>query len=534
MKTKNNILKLLAILISFSVVSCVELELVPYDRETDETYWQKPEAALFALNACYPTLSSASKVLYSDAMTDNGYTKVPNSFNQNIGNGSYSTADAYVQDEWSSRYTGIRACNLLLSNIEKVPELSQELLDRYSAEATVIRAYHYFELYSKFGDVPYFTEVISIERSQALPRTDNSVIVEALLGQLDEVINNNHLPSSYSGADVGRITHWAAMALKARLLLFEGDYPALAGVTETIITDGPFSLFGNYETLFTLENQNNSEVILDLQYLPSSREHNVQYEFLPPSLGGYSQLSPIKSLVDSYLTLDGYRIEDAPLSSFDPENPYDNRDPRLSATVIYNGNSYPLADGSNHIVNTEPGSGQDGFGNSSNVSATGYYLKKYWDKNYRASLQSGLNIILIRYADVLLMHAEALVEQNQMDEQGWNLTIRPLRERAGFSEATALDFPGGSQSDLRQIIRNERRTELAFEGLRHKDIIRWRTAENVLNGWIFGMYIQDVPGVSDGFARIEQRSFDASKHYLWPVPQSEFDLNNNLGQNPNW
>ncbi|MGQ1889248.1 RagB/SusD family nutrient uptake outer membrane protein [Thermophagus sp. OGC60D27] len=534
MKTHKNIFKLLALVISFSAVSCVELELEPYDRETDKTYWQKPEAALYALNACYPTLSSASKVLYSDAMTDNGYTKVPNAYNQSIGNGSYSTAEPYVQEEWSSRYAGIRACNLLLNNIDQVPELSQELLNRYSAEATVIRAYHYFELYSKFGDVPYFTEVISIDQSQTLTRTEQSVITEELLEQLNEVINNEYLPSSYSGDDVGRITHWAALALKARILLFEGRYTELVDVTENIINNGPFFLFNDYEALFTLENENNSEVILDLQYLQSSREHSVQYHFLPPSLGGYSQLSPIQSLVDSYITLDGYRIEDAPASSFDPENPFENRDPRLKATVVYDGNSYPLEDGSDHFVYTEPDGGQDSFGASSDVSATGYYLKKYWDKNYRANLMSGLNIILIRYADVLLMHAEALVEMNQMDEQGWDLTIRALRERAGFSKNTALDFPGGSQSELRQIIRNERRTELAFEGLRRKDIIRWRTAENVMDGWIYGMEVEDVQGMDDGHVAIEQRSFDPSKHYLWPVPQNEIDLNSNLSQNSNW
>ncbi|WP_010663007.1 RagB/SusD family nutrient uptake outer membrane protein [Marinilabilia salmonicolor] len=534
MKTQFNIFKLLAVLISFSAVSCVELELEPYDRETDQTFWQKPEAGLYAINACYPTLSSAAKVFYSDAMTDNGYTKVPNAFNQSIGNGSYSTANEYVQNEWSDRYSGIRACNLLLNNIDQVPELSEELSNRYSAEAKVIRAYHYFELYSKFGNVSYATDVISIDQSQSVSRTEKEVIVEELLNDLDEIINNEYLPSSYSGDDVGRITHWAAMALKARILLFEGKYPELLDVTGDIINDGPFALFEDYESLFSLENENNSEVILDLQYLQSSREHSDQYHFLPPSLGGYSQLSPVQSLVDSYLTLDGYNIEEAPAASFDPENPYENRDPRLKATVVYDGNSYPLADGSDHFVYTEPGSGQDAFGASSDVTATGYYLKKYWDKNYRANLMSGLNIILIRYADVLLMHAEALVETSGMDEQGWNLTIRPLRERAGFSDAAALGFPGGSTDELRFIVRNERRTELAFEGLRHKDIIRWGIAEDVLNGWVYGMEVEGVQGMEDGHVAIEERSFDASKHYLWPVPQTERDLNSNLSQNPNW
>ena len=108
-----------------------------------------------------------------------------------------------------------------------------------------------------------------------------------------------------------------------------------------------------------------------------------------------------------------------------------------------------------------------------------------------------------------------------------------IRTRAGFTEASALDFPAGA--DLKSIVRNERRAELAFEGSRRTDIIRWKMAETVLNGWCHGMYTGETVGTDDGFVRIEQRQFDPAKHYLWPIPQKERDLtNNNLEQNPNW
>ena len=149
-----------------SVVACVPLDTEPYDRETDLSFWEKEGSALYALNACYPTLYSAEEVLYADAMTDNAYTKVQTGFNQSIGNGSYSTAYPYVESVWDSRYAGIRVCNQLLNNIDKVPGLSEELRNRYCAEAMVIRAFHYFELYSRFGDVPYFTNVITIEEAR--------------------------------------------------------------------------------------------------------------------------------------------------------------------------------------------------------------------------------------------------------------------------------------------------------------------------------------------------------------------------------
>ena len=147
---------------------------------------------------------------------------------------------------------------------------------------------------------------------------------------------------------------------------------------------------------------------------------------------------------------------------------------------------------------------------------------------------SGLNMIILRYADVLLMHAEALAELGQLDASAWNKTIRLIRERAGFVDATALDFPGGGPEALKNIVRRERRCELALEGLRHKDIIRWKTAENVLNGWCHGLKTGDVVGADNGYVRIENRVFNPAKHYLWPIPQNERDLNKNLTQNPSW
>lgn len=529
LKVKASLLTLLAVV----AVSCVKLDTAPYDRETDLTYWEKTESALESVNACYPTMVSAEELLYADAMSDNAYTKVTNTLNQAIGNGTYSTAHSYVKAVWDSRYAGIRVCNKLLNNIDKVPGLSNELRERYRGEARVIRDFHYFELFSKFGDVPYFTHEISISESQKIGRTPKAEVVEKLLTDLDEVIDSDCLPGSYGAADQGRITCWAAMAVKARILLFEGRWEELKKVTGRIMEEGPFRLFPDYGGLFETANENNSEVILDLQYISPDREQNEQYEFLPPSLGGYAQLAPLQELVDDYVMLNGKGIRESG-SGYNESQPYLNRDPRLAATIVYTGNSYPMADGTEHLVNCDKGGGRDGFGYSSDCSPTGFYIKKYWDKTYRNTFMSGLNMILFRYADVLLMHAEALVELGQFDASAWNKTIRLIRERAGFTETAALDFPGGSQENLRNIVRRERRCELALEGLRHKDIIRYRIAEDVLNGWCHGLKTGETVGTDNGYVRVENRIFNPSKHYLWPIPQNERDLNKNLLQNPNW
>lgn len=514
-----------------STTACVDLDSAPYDKETDLTYWQKPESALYSLNACYPTLFSAEEVIYADAMSDNAYTKATVGFNQSIGNGTHTPDYPYLKSVWDSRYAGVKACNELLTNIDKVPGLTEELKNRYIAEATVIRAFHYFELYSRFGDVPYFTTVISIKESQQLSRTPKQEIVETVLKEMNDIIDNNYLPESYGADDKGRITRWAAMALKARILLFEGRWQEVKTVTDRIMKQSPHRLFPSYSGLFEVANENNEEVILDLQYISPDREHNKQYEFLPPTLGGYAQLAPLQELVDDYITTNGKSIREQG-ANYDASKPFENRDPRLAATIVYTGNSYQMADGSYTVIDCEKGSAPDGYGNSSNSSPTGYYIKKYWDKTFRGNNLSGLNIILIRYADVLLMHAEALAELGEMNETAWNATILPLRQRAGFSNPDALKYPGNS--DIVNVIRRERRAELALEGLRYKDIIRWRIAENVLNGWCHGLYTGETVGTDNGFVRVEKRTFDANKHYLWAIPQSDRDLNNNLTQNPNW
>jgi starch-binding outer membrane protein, SusD/RagB family len=527
---KQNIRKVAIGLLLFSTAtSCVDLDIKPYDRLSDIQYWEKEDAALLALNNCYANLTNIYEILYSDAMSDNAYCKVQ-AYNQAIGNGSHASDNSYVLSIWSTKYAGIRACNILLDNIDKATGLSSEAKNRYKSEAQVIRAFFYFELYSKFGDIPYFTSTITLEESQTIQRTSKSTIVENLLTELGTIIDNNYLPESYSGVDKGRVTRYAAMALKARVLLFEGRYAEVK--TETAKILDKFTLYPSYEGLFYASNEGNLEIILDVQYMLNTREHRIQYEFLPPSLGGYAQLAPLQELVDSYIATDGKPISTS--ADYSASQPFLNRDPRLAATIVYNGNSYLKADGSLVVINTSRNSSPDGYGYSSDCTPTGYYFKKYWDKDHRESLNSGLNVILIRYADVLLMHAEAAAETGTLDEATWNKTIKSLRQRAGFSKATALNFPSVSNAELVEIVRRERRSELAFEGLRHKDIMRWEIAETVLNGYCHGLYTGDAIGTDNGFVRVENRNFDKTKHYLLPIPRNERDLNSNLTQNPNW
>lgn len=521
------------------VVSCVPLDTAPPAKETDLTYWKNPSAAIETVNSCYKYIAAPAQLLFMEGATDNAYVRASSGQTQSIGNGSYDTADSYVETYWSDRYTGIKMCNRLTDNIHLVPDLTIGQRNRYLGEVKVLRALQYHELTVRFGSVPYFTHVLSVEESKSITRTARETVVENILIELDEVIDNEYLPKSYGAADVGRITHWAAMAMKARILINEGRYSDVKGVTETIITKSGHSLFPDFAGLFTVANENNQEIILDIQYAVNLRENNGNYVFLPPSLAGVANISPTNELVESYIMLNGKGIKENG-SNYSASDPWKDRDPRLEHTVCVDGGYYVKADGSHHTVVTDPNSASsntDRFqpGTSVITTSTGYYFKKFYDNQSITAQKSGLNYPVIRFADVLLMHAESCAETNALDATEWDKTMKKLRVRAGFTDAAATDFPTDkTPGQLIEIVRNERRCELAFEGLRIKDIFRWRVAEDVMDGKIHGMYTGGLVGTDDGYYIVETRQFDAGKHYLWPVPQTERDNNKNLSQNDNW
>lgn len=524
----NNLKYVLLALASIAGVSCVSLDEVPVSGETENTFWTREYAAEQALNSCYQYISSADEMSFNEAMSDNAYTSSLDK-TQAIGNGSLSTDDGWVHSVWNNRYAGIRACNKLTDNIDKVPNLSTSLRTRYIGEAKVIRAICYYELMIRFGDVPYFTTTISVSDSKVMSRTPKATVLAGILSELDEVIDGNMLPESYSGEDVGRITVWAAKAMKARVLLSQNDYAALEPVARDIIDNGPFDLYPSYTGLFEEAHENNQEVILDVQYSYPLRGHSMQRPMMPPSLDGLGYLTPLQELVDDYIMLNG-KAKDEAGSGYSASDPYVNRDPRLKETVIYNGNDY-----NGTPINTFEGEDK-AYETSGGQTRTGYYGRKFYDPNYSPGANtSGMNVIYLRYADVLLMYAEAMAGQGKMDADVWNETIRAIRARAGFTDAGALDFPGAD--NIMDVIRRERRAELAMEGLRYTDIIRWGLGPTLLNGNCHGAP-DGGTGVlyeSDGRRIVEARKFVAGKNELWPVPFYEFNMNRNLlPNNPGW
>jgi hypothetical protein len=261
-------------------------------------------------------------------------------------------------------------------------------------------------------------------------------------------------------------------------------------------------LFADYRGLFMQENEGNSEVILDVQYKQPEFTHSNDIQF-----DQFNSFAPTQNLIDEYDLVDGRSIRDSPL--YDAAKPFENRDPRLKNTVIYIGSQFK---GKTVIATTYP--------------QTGYGLKKgttYRDTEASPAGKvdniSDLNVILIRYAEVLLTYAEAQNEVAGADASVY-AAVNQVRKRAGMP-----DIPSGlTQAAMRERIRHERRIEFVGEGLYYFDVKRWKTADVELNAEVTN-YLGKV---------VDNRSFNPQRDYLWPVPTTALQTNPNLTQNPNY
>ncbi|HUQ66672.1 MAG TPA: RagB/SusD family nutrient uptake outer membrane protein, partial [Flavitalea sp.] len=290
---------------------------------------------------------------------------------------------------------------------------------------------------------------------------------------------------------------------------------------------GKYSLFNNYEDLFRIQNENNSEIILDVEYLQDDQALWGLGTLPPASAGGWYIVGPTQSLVDAYEMNNGKTIDD-PSSGYDPNNPYKNRDPRLAATIIVPGSTY-----NGKFFDPVDATSVDYY---VGYAYTGYSIRKYIHElsDYSDIWNTGLNIPVIRYAEVLLTYAEAKIESNQIDNSVYE-AIDQVRIRAGLPAVDRTVY--ASQSQMRELVRRERRVELALEGLRWYDIQRWKIGDQVMTGPALGCREGTVDPITGHYTPtgpnivVEQRTF---KNYLWPIPQSEIDVNKNLVQNPGY
>lgn len=523
-----DLLKIKWLLLTVVLVSSCKKDLlktIPTDRISTEIFWKTTQDATLAANAVYTYMAeSAGHFMSWDGMSDIGNTHIPQSPESFILQGQFDALNSRVSSDWDNNYAGIRASNTFLLNVDRVETTDTVLIKRLKGEVRVLRAYFYIRLASLFGDVPLITSEISLKESKTVARTPVGQIWDFISAEL--TASANLLPLSQS--EKGRITKGAALALKARAALYAGRYQEAADAAKAVMDLNRYHLYPSYKSLFTYAAENNTEIILDIQFISDTYSNNIFFILAPKSQNGGSQYVPTKKLVDSYEMDNGLLISD-PGSGFDPYHPYDNRDPRLEYSIFKPGDVLP--DGS--IFNPVPGGNSvDEVYSTFVVSPTGFNMKKYVNKeDLTKPGNCGINIILLRYAEVLLTYAEAKTELNQIDASVYD-AVNLIRQRSDVSMPPIQN--GKSQQEMRQIIRHERLVELAFEGLRFFDIRRWKIAESVMPGQVYGITYKDNNGDLQTVVIPGWNQTWNSRDYLWPIPQKELDLDDQLVQNPGW
>ena len=589
-------------LLSVSACNTFESEPLEWNTEADMT---NPQDSLgnnmkYLFNAVYaslPSLHTRISYSYLDAATDDG---VPtrdeggNSSLENYRNGRLSPENiaSLDGDAWKDFYTGIRRANLFLQKIEGYPATTQlpaKEIKARKAETRLLRAYFYFELIKRWGGVPLVGDrVINYDENWDIPRSSLDDCAQYILDEIspesqtscyNDLYEAMSVPPTGQEANVGRVNKGVALGLISRLKLYLAS-PLYRESTTTInmswqeAADAAKAVIdlGIYDLNYTAEKKADDKTdpiagFLNLfgedksfanndKNLPPNKEIIMVKESATSSTletsnspCGYQRnkckglTSPSQNLVDAFLMLDGKPMGD-PTSkyTYDEQNPYANRDPRLTYTIFYNGAMW-LKRGVETFNGGLDRSNLPGMF----TTQTGYYLRKFLGINETKADNSGFNgaghhYQIIRYAEILLNYAEALNEANKdANKAAIESCLIQLRKRAGIEagDDNRYGLPTTyTQAEMRQIIRNERRIELAFEEHRFWDIRRWKIAdreESVLTQPVRGV---EISKQADGTYRynyvdVRTSTFD-ERMYWYPIPRGEMQGNLKLTQNPGW
>lgn len=511
----------------FIITSCSSsiLETIPNDRISNTIFWKNENDAQMAANAVYNYLDRVNDYFSWDGITDIGHTNIPFNEYAIIEIGQHDALNSTILNFWNYSYQGIHAANFYLDNISKIEVNDPSKINILTSEVRALRAYYYIKLLALFGDVPLVTKNLTLSEAREIKRTPANDIGAFIVAELEEAAEN--LPINQS--DIGRVTKGAAYGLQARAYLYQGKYELAAQAAKKVMDQNTYEINSSYEKLFGYTGENSKEILFTKQFIKDVYRNNIFAYMAPYSQrSSNSQFVPTKALVDSYQMANGMAIDDVG-SGYDVKSPNANRDPRLKYSIFTKGDVLP--DG--NIYNPTPGSGtSDAIDFTYLTTSTGFNVKKYIDPlDLPQPGNGGINLILMRYAEILLTYAEAKIEINQIDQSVID-AINKIRQRADVGmPAIALS----DQSKLRDIVRHERKIELAFEGLRYFDLIRWQLAEQLMAGNVYGMTYADKNGQ---MITVEVPSFTKvfrkDRDYLWPIPQKERDLNPGLTKNPNW
>lgn len=539
------------------LISCEDdfLDRAPLDLITNETFWETEEHLVLAVDAIYANIK-AKNTVDMENMGDNTLWPSTTSY-QLIGSGNFGNDLGTLNTEWRSQFTGIRQANAFLENYQKadVPDARKEEL---AAEVRVIRALMYSYLTNFWGDVPLITSTLTIDELYG-PRDPKEAVIDFLMEDLD--LAASHLPAELpTGNNLGRMNKAAALGLKARIALYNERWVVAEQAAKAVMDMGIYELYSNgdpatsYAELFTYEGNlsggNNRETIIARLFLDGVIDHNLSREIQVPDQ--VVRWNPTKSLVDSYLMIDGLPIEKSPLYNVNTyEEVFTNRDPRMTQTILEPGSPWGgRYDGSAAHDDADPSNDHPEIfmvpkfqsDRRGATTITGYYFNKYVELSTVPMVGRDVNdIILLRYAEILLMYAEARLEQGTLTQEDLDITINLLRDRVGMKHMVITELEA-NELDLREEIHRERRVELALEGQRYFDILRWREGEKLADdvkgtnaNWLPDyLNLSTLRTDENGFIIVSSGRTFAERNYLWPVPLPQLERNPDLGQNPGW
>ncbi|WP_224069830.1 RagB/SusD family nutrient uptake outer membrane protein [Arachidicoccus terrestris] len=506
---------------------------------------------------------------YLDEATDDGLSSATSlSAVQKIADGAYTSTDPGADDNWARSYQAIRSATVFITNIDRVP-LIEKLPDgrpaktAYKAEARFLRAWTYFELIRRYGGVPLLGDkVYELTDDMELPRNSFKECVDYIVSELDKAADSLRSQKIVNSTSYGRITKEAAMAVKAKVLLYAASplfnggnidpsnpltgytgfdknrWKLAADAAKKVIDLHYYSLMEEFPKVFSTQNMPVGPNTENIFWRQNGYNQNIEKTNGPvgyTSAGGNGRVSPSQNLVDAFPMLNGLSTTDG-TSGYDRANPYMGRDPRLKWTVFYNDQQWL----NRHVELFE--GGLDRPGGNVQQTKTGYYLRKFMGdfENAANGLYSNTlhDWIFIRYAGILLDYAEAINELEGPTAEVFQV-LYELRKRAGIDPGSEGHYgldPNMDQTDMRGAIQNERRIEMAFEEQRFWDIRRWKIAEKLYSQPVGGMDIQRTGNGQVFYNPVDvySPSFTAPKMYLYPIPYTEVIKDEKMEQNPGW
>ncbi len=479
------------------------------------------------------TQPSTTRLLFymDDAKSDNAYGRVEGQHSQLIANGNFDSNTTAFLYYYELHMKHLGRLNTFIANTG-VPYVEDEAVrDKYKSILEALRLWHYFYLTFHWGNVPFLLEPASLTEATQ-PATPKDEILDYLFTESKVIAAK--LPAEEYTTDKYMFNRYSLKALVMRYALYNGRYELAAKLAKEIMDCGLWELYPNYGDLFQYKAcSNNKEFIIHFDLESTGNSASRSFQYLGPHYrtgSGQSYVVPLKSLVDSYWTLQGRKIDECPLHSKEEYelNPGLNRDPRYSASIMGNGDIFYGEEIDIYNENSPM------FYEKERASKSGYWFRKFVDEADAFKSGGTMEYGLLRYAEVLLTYAEAKIMLNDVDDLAKSC-INQIRKRAGLdmsvADVTLPAYAGYSQQQWINLIRNERRTELAGEGLRYDDIIRWRIAEDVLNQPAMG-HTRKVDGEQVSL-KIEDRSFK-SYNYLWPFHENSLRVEPGLTQNPGY